>query len=186
MPTARIWEHPHGGSFTYANGAWTGKVSAPGFDTFAYDSGYRDADLGMGEYELSFEANDEADIPSDAAVAVAAEVVGNPSQLVSLIARTLWNDFNGQGPDSGMWWHGDLEMVCEGLEPAPEGPDDLPGLMRLNRIMILQKIEEYQKPVARFDFAVAFDPEHGVSILTDGRTVLGAGNEIDVSPYESR
>ncbi|MBC7806878.1 MAG: hypothetical protein H7145_12085, partial [Akkermansiaceae bacterium] len=183
--TVKTWDHPQWGQFRYSGGAWEGSVSAPGFDAFAHDTGYRNVDMAAGEYELGFEADGESDLPSEAAMAVAAGVIANPAALVSRITAALWDDFNGRGPDSGMWWHGDLDTVREGIEPAPEGPDDLPQLMRLNRVVILKTIEEYRKPVARLDFGAAFEEEHGVSILTDGQAILGAGNEIEVSPYAS-
>ncbi|MBC7806877.1 MAG: hypothetical protein H7145_12080 [Akkermansiaceae bacterium] len=180
---AKTWDHLQWGSFAFNGYAYANKVAAPAFDAFVYQSKYSAPAPPTGSYELAFDAEDESDVPSETAVALAAAVLANHAMLVPLVTTALWDDFNGDGPDSGMWWNGDLESVSEDIEPAPEGPDDLLKLMRLQRIVVRKKVYGYEKPVATLDFNAEFEDEHGVGILTDGQTILGAGYSADVSPY---
>lgn len=184
MAVSRTWDHPEWGRFTFNGYAWEATVSAPAFDAFTFAGSYGKPNPPTGAYGLSFDADDEADIPSDAAVHVAAATLANQVALVSITTAALWDDFNGRGPDSGMWWHDDLESVCEEIEPAPRSPEDLLPLLRLNRITILKSADGYNtNPAAKLDMNAAFEEEHGVGILTDGRSILGTGYAADVSPY---
>ena len=103
------------------------------------------------------------------------------------MTAALWDEFNGRGPDSGMWWHGDTEQWVEGLDssglPLPTKADDLLGLMALSSIVVRRKVDGYDKPVVELSFAAAFEEEHGVGVLTDGKKVLGTGYSTDVTPY---
>src|SRR5688500_847987 len=120
------WNHPKLGEFEYDGIAWVKKVEAPGFDPFTYDRESSDV-------ELAFEADDEDDSPTAEAVALALKVLANHAKLVPKITKALWDDFNGRGPDSGMWWHGDLDQVADAIEieelPRPTKADDLLALM---------------------------------------------------------
>ena len=49
-------------------------------------------------------------------VQVASNVFENHQRLISDGASMLFNDICGTGPDSGMWWHDDLDHVNEILE----------------------------------------------------------------------
>lgn len=185
MSTSTTWNHPEWGQFTFNGYAWEKSVPAPAFDAFVRESRYGKPTPRTGNYDLSFDADDESDVPSDAAVAVAAAVLANQNTLVSQVTAALWEDFNGRGPDSGMWWHDDMDSVSEDIEPVPDGPEDLLRLMQLNRITIQKSTDGYDdKPVAKLDFNAEFEEEHGVGILTDGTTILGAGYAADASPYE--
>ncbi|MBC8103495.1 MAG: hypothetical protein H7Z41_13030, partial [Cytophagales bacterium] len=136
VPAAEPWDHPQWGRFTFNGYAWVGTVPAPGFDAFVFENGYDPPTPPTGNYELMFSAEDGSDVPSAAAVAVAAAVLTHHAELASRVTAALWDDFNGRGPDSGMWWHDALDEVSEGIEPAPQGPDDLLGRMRLRRIVL--------------------------------------------------
>jgi hypothetical protein len=143
-----------------------------------------DDGLPGGKYELEFEADDKKDLPTEEAVAVALRVIANNAALVPKITKALWEDFNGRGPDSGMWWHGDMDQVAQGMDrPPPRGPDDLLALMVATGIVIHKEVDGYERPVAEITFGAVFEEEHGVGILTDGRDVLGTGYIADVTPY---
>ena len=189
MPAA--WNHPKLGRFRYDGSRWTANVDAPAFDAFKYDHGFDNPPRPpRGKCELGFDADDVKDLPSDQAVAVAQTVLANQAKLVSIITKALWDDFNGRGPNSGMWWHGDLDQMIDALEfeedlPRPKGPDDLLRILGNPTIIVHKQVHGYERPVVEITFAAPFEEEHDVGVLTDGKKVLGTGYSIDVTPFES-
>lgn len=181
-PEPKTWTHPQWGRFDWDGYSWRGQVAAPGFDVFVYETGYGKPNPPNGMYELRFQTGENAAEPTGEAVALAERIVAQSDATATLIAETLWNDFAGNPPDSGMWWHGDLESVSEDIEPPPTSANGIAALMRLQGISIHQHGD---KPVAELNFWAEFEPEHGVGVLTDGETVLGTGYSYDVSPYGS-
>jgi hypothetical protein len=176
------WDHPKLGRFEHDGVAWTRTVKTPGFKPFRYDGSSTKCELG-------FETKDESEQPSPAAIAVAERVLANQAALVTKVAKALWDDFTGKGPDSGMYWHGDLDSLADGMEfeetlKPPKKPADVPRLMQLTNITIQKPRRGQDKPLAELSFAAAFEDEHGVGILTDGRTILGIGYSSDVSPFK--
>jgi hypothetical protein len=171
------WDHPQLGRFKYDGMSWMRIVDVPAFKAFAYDTGFGNAGPSKGKHELAFEADDETDLPSPAAIALALKVLANQAELVATVSQALWDDFNGRGPNSGMWWHGDLEQVAQAMHPKkpPTTPDDLLALMRVWRITVRKGVYGYDKPIVELSFDAAFEPEHGVGVLIDGQTVLGSG-----------
>jgi hypothetical protein len=184
---AAKWEHPKLGRFEYDEPNWVGTVDAPGFDAFAYDGEFGDGGPPTGKYELAFVADDETDVPSAAAVELALRVLADPAGLAAKVAAALWDDFTGRGPQSGMWWHGGLDEVVDSLEdaelPPPRSAKDLMKVMRLSQISVRKEYDGDGTPVIELCFSAAFEEEHGVGVLTDGRTVLGTGYHLDVSPF---
>ncbi|MBC8140804.1 MAG: hypothetical protein H7Y38_05120 [Armatimonadetes bacterium] len=176
------WNHPQWGMFVWDEYAWLSDVVAPGFDIFTYDTRNGNALLQGSVYEVGFES-DEGEPPSPEVVAVVEKVVARSSAIADAVVTALWNDFAGDPPKSGMWWHGDLESVSEGIEPPPTAPGDLPALLRLNRIIARDRDYGTGTPVVELSFHAAFEEEHGVGILTDGEIILGTGYCYDVSPY---
>ena len=140
------WTHPELGRFTYDESvdAWVRLVDVPAFKAFTYDTGYPEARRPTAKHELYFHAADPDDKPSKAAVALASRVLANEAALVPKVVAALWDDFTGRGPDSGMWWHGDLApapgvasafvdmMLDKDVPPTKAG--DLFRLMHLSRI----------------------------------------------------
>jgi len=110
-------------------------------------------------------------------VALAKRVLDNQGSLVKKVVEALWADFVGSGPDSGMYWHDNLDQVAEGMEDreAPESADELFELMRLNGITIKPAEDDSDTFVAELNFDAAFEEEHGVGVLTDGLEILGLG-----------
>jgi len=181
------WDHAALGHFKYDGTCWTTIVDVPAFGAFAYDTGYSNAPRSTGKHELAFQADDETDLPSPAAIALASKVLANQAKLVPTITHALWEDFNGRGPDSGMWWHGDLVQVAEmmGANQPPSARDDLLALMQLSQITVCKDVEGHDDPVVELSFHADFDEEHGVGFLTDGETVLRIGYSGDPIPYET-
>ena len=179
------WKHPELGQFKYDGMEWERVVDTPAFKAFKYDDD--DGDSPRGKCVLAFEADDENEKPSAAAVAVALKVLGAQAELVTKMIKALWEDFNGRGPESGMWWHGDLDEVANGLEdadlPPPRRAEDLLKLMRPFKIVVRKRVEGYEKPIVELSFAAAFEEEHNVGVLTDGKKIIGTGYQIDVRPF---
>src|SRR5262245_33670876 len=143
------WDHPELGRFKFDGVVWSKTIDVPAFKSFSYDTGYRNARRSKGRHTLAFEADDANDVPSRVAVKLAAKVLANQADLVGKVVKALWEDFNGRGPDSGMWWHGALDQVAEGMDPEqrPKGPDDLLALLQLEQISVCKCVDGYEKPV---------------------------------------
>ena len=69
--------------------------------------------------------------------------------------------------------------------PLLTGPDALRHWMRLSRVWVRKKVERWNGPLVELSFHAAFEPEHGVGILTDGEAILGTGYDYDVTPFKS-
>ena len=185
---AAAWEHPQLGKFNYEEPAWEGTVQAPAFDVFTFDD--RRAKLREPEqtYRISFEAEDENEKPSAEEIAVALAVLAE-AELPKKLMKALWDDFNGRGPKSGMWWHGQLEQVADGMAQKEGGPgvpkkaDDLRRLLRFRAFKVRKEARRYDKPVVELSFDAAFEVEHGLSVLTDGNKILGTGYNVDVGAF---
>jgi hypothetical protein len=184
---AATWDHAQLGRFTYDGTVWINTVSMPAFKAFAYDTGYPNAPRSTGDHELAFEADNKRDVPSPAAVALAEKVLANQHEIVSKVTEALWDDFNGRDPSSDMWWHGDLQAVADamGAGEPPRSASDVLALMQLSRMTILKRVEGYEEPVVELSFHAAFEEEHGVGILTDGKEILGIDYTGDVFPFNS-
>ncbi len=182
------WDHPQLGRFKFVDGVWwTTIVDVPAFKAFAYDTGFSNAPRSTGKHKLAFQADDEADAPSPAAIALASKVLANHAKLVAVVTHALWDDFNGRGPESGMWWRGDLAQVAEmmGADEPPTKADDLLALMQVSQITVRKDVDGMDEPVVELSFHAEFDQEHGVGVLTDGDTVLGMGYSGEATPFET-
>ena len=184
MPSS--WSHPQLGKFKHDGTGWIATISMPAFKAFAYDTGYRDEPRSTGKHELMFEADDEDETPSAAAVALADKVLANQDQIVPLITDALWKDFAGEGPKTDMWWNGDLDQVAEAMDAdkPPAGPKELLKILQLSQMTVRKEVHGYDGPVVELSFNAPFEEEHGVGVLTDGEAVLGIGYSYDVLPFE--
>jgi len=155
----------------------------PGFKAFKWEESAKSS----GKYKLSFEVEKGRE-PCAAAVEIALRIIENESKLPSLIVSNLWNEFNGRGKKSEMWWHGALDQVAENFQygelPPPATAKDLLPVMRLDGIFIRESLYSYKKPIAELTFSALFEEEHGVGILTDGNKILGNGYSCQTSLYE--
>jgi hypothetical protein len=182
------WDHPELGRFEFRSG-WAKELDFPAFKAFSYDTGYGNARRSTAKHGMLFWAGNESDVPGPETAALAAKVVANQAKLVSKIADALWDDFNGRGPDYGVWWHGSLDDVAKviGSKSTLRGPKDVLRLLQVDAVFIRRAhpgVSGYDKPAAEIAFHAAFEPEHGVGILTDGNAILGIGFTLDVALYE--
>lgn len=181
---AATWTHPDLGTFKYDRDedAWLTTVKAPAFDVFKWEQ------EPTGECELAIEVDGPKDAPSKEALALAARVLAAQADLPGKVIRALWDDFNGRGGDSGMWWHGDMERVADmsGSDDPPfQRPEDLLSAMDFLRIVIHKEADGYEKPVAELTFGALFEEEHGVGVLTDGKEILGTGYMGEAAAFDS-
>jgi hypothetical protein len=185
-----IWKHADLGTFKFDELGWTANLSLPAFRAFKYRSDGRGA--GSSKTELRFLAEQPSDVPTARAVAVATKVIENQKSLVRKLKKSLFDDLHGRGPQSGMWWHGDIQTVLDSMADECGGrrstslkvPDDLDRLLGEPGIWIYPSVCGCDKPCAVINFEAPFEPEHGVGILTDGVRILGTGYQTDVGPFE--
>lgn len=185
-----FWTDQKLGQFEYDGEKWTKSVPLPAFDAFDYYIP-KSAKGGQNnrEYEIVLEVDENERFPSQGAVALALRVIENQSNLVATITEALWEEFNGHGPDSGMWWHGGLDQVSveplNGREIEIKQASDIVPLMTLTTIRIGKVSDEDPTLIADMIFDAHFEQEHGVSVLTDGNVILGTGYCGDAHRFES-
>lgn len=184
---SKTWNHPQLGTFINDTDqdAWVQTCDLPAFNIFTWEV---ETDEQAGQYDLLFRKFDGEE-PSATEVALALRVVANQTKLAPLVAHALWEDFNGRGPKSGMWWHDDMSQIEENFgyddRPCPKSPDDLLSAMRFTGVTIREPSEGAAAPLAELTFAAVFEEEHCVGILTDGDKIIGTGYMHDVEPFES-
>jgi hypothetical protein len=183
---SQTWKHPQLGTFKLNDrrDCWLGACSLPAFNVFNWELQSAKAPT---EYDLVFDGTEDHK-PSMGEVMIALRVIASQAHLPSMVASTLWEEFNGRGLKSGMWWYGGMDEVAKNFEcggrSTPTVLDDLLPVMRFNGVWVRESLYEYKNPIVELAFSALFEEEHGVGILTDGSTILGTGYACDVSPYE--
>ena len=127
------------------------------------------------------------------AIELVSRILINQHALNALLLEAIWQDLNGLGPGTDMWWHGDWPTIRETIRSAwkrsPPHPLDSKEDLYLHlgnmRIYVNEGIRNFASPNARFVFDSAIDPEHGIGVLSDGTKILGVGYSYDVLPYPS-
>ena len=183
---ASTWDHPELGTFTYDGNAWVNKIHMPAFKAFSYVTPYSRG-RSTGRHELAFQAWDEDETPSAGAVALAKRVLANQKELVAKVAEALWQDFNGEGPESGMWWHGQIDQIARAIhgDKPPTDAQALLGALRISRVKVFKQWDDqYDKPIVELSFHTPFDGGHGVSVLTDSEAILGIGYDGDLRLFK--
>jgi hypothetical protein len=184
---AATWNHPTLGRFEHDGMRWTRTVDVPAFKAFSYDTGYDTARRSKGKHQLAFGALTERDLPTDAQIAVADRVLANHAGLVGIVIDALWEDLNGRGPDSRAW-HDNLEGVAKSFKfhklPPPTKPQDLLPVLQVSRLDVNEGFPGHDAgPLVELEFHALFDIDHGLTVLTDGRSVMGIGANGDVVPF---
>lgn len=186
-PTGPAWSDADLGTFHFHGTGWLIRLSLPGFDTFNYGAKKKSKKKSQRQYPLTIAADSADEPPKPAAIEMVKKLIANQATLAPTAGEALWADFTGAGPDSGMYWHGDLEQVAEGLESGkpPAGVKDLYKLMKFGAVRV-EKTGRSKPYTAELNFHARFEEEHGVGILTDGDAIIGIGYSNDVSPFKTR
>ena len=181
MPNA--WTHPKLGEFAADSSGWSTTAKVPAFKRFSYDTGYSNTRRSRGSVHVAlryFMLNDP--VPNAAPpemVTLLDKLLADPPALVDRVIAALWHDFNGRGPDSGMWWHGDTKTINKSFKsqglPLPKKPEDLLPALQLTGVTVFKEWWDHPAPIGYLDFHAAFEREHGVSILTNADEILGTG-----------
>lgn len=188
------WTHPTLGTFSAHPVGWSADRAEPAFKVFSHDTKYAGArqrtsgEFALCVFWLTGAAPDDPPPPAEM-VAALERVMSDPQRLVATVLGAMWEDFNGRGPHSGNWWHGELAAVSrafrDGKLRAPERAEDVAAGLRLNQVTIWNEWHHHPSPVAVMTFHAVFEPEHGFSVLTDGDAVLGTGFADDVYPWQA-
>lgn len=110
------WQHPELGNFKFEDTGWITQHSFPVFKPFIYR--WHGRHVGQSKIKLAFEAEDESQFPTKQSIAVALRVIRNIETLAKRIQKAVWDDLNGNGEDSGMWWHGDRNTINQMIDAA--------------------------------------------------------------------
>lgn len=169
---APTWRHPVLGEFTRDLGCWTGEIALPSFAKF-------DLPFPKGRYLLEIASGfDETPAPPGELVEVAEKLVASEAELVGVITLAIWRELTGEGPDSGMWWHGGIPAgeISQLMGPnTPEGPEDLVDWLELKGVECMHYMED-EKPIAEFGFSAPWEEEHGgMAVLVEDGAVNGFG-----------
>jgi hypothetical protein len=191
------WSHPRLGTLEHDDIWWRREIVIPSLKPFTYVEArkYRSTSW---PYELWLECDAEDMQPTEQMASLVVTVLENESRLIPKMLHALWLDLNGRGPESGMWWHGDLpnayrggnwasgvhdSLIAEGL-PVPNCPDDLMKILEPIRLTIRRDFSLPEQWVAEFNFHSGFEVEHGVGVLTDGAEILGIGYNAEADRFK--
>lgn len=172
---ADTWTH---GTFTHNEVAWMGQISGQAYSLFPIPGDYEDVPEGSIELAFVTYPHSEKDPPSDEHVKVMLELLAMGQSLAPKILKAVWDDFQGTGPNSGMWWHGDLEQVNEFGMMEELGDEPITDIESLRKTMELTSISigHYHDPDAvDICFSPSWEEEHGLGILIRDCEVAGIG-----------
>jgi hypothetical protein len=183
--TGPAWTDEEVGTFHFEDSGWMIRLELPAFDAF---NPRLKRKRKINRYEISIINESPDEKPTPPPIAVTRKLISNQKSLAKKVAEALWADFNGKGPDSGMYWHGDLEQVAQGIESGepPRSAKDLYKLMQLHTIHVQRTSGKSKRWLAEMNFHADFEEEHGVGILTDGTDIVGIGYSFDSQPFSSR
>jgi hypothetical protein len=171
------WEHPALGTFYYSGGSWDQDREFDAFGIFLEARGEQLLTLPVGG------DSDEAVAPEEDVVVLAVRIVENLPTLIEAGIAAFWDDLNGRGPSSGMWWHGALGEAFEYCSAEPTDHTSLYVVLQPSAIALSSAGYLWDAPTARIQFRSDIDEEHGVSFLTDGTSIIGTGYSHDSSPF---
>jgi hypothetical protein len=169
-------------TFTYSKDTLRGAVHLPSFEVFSLEPISSEDSL----YKIDLDSIVGPDSEIEKYVKAVNTLISNQKEFPQRIVKALWDDFNGVGPLSGMWWNGSIDEVAEDLEEEKlSGPNALYQFMTLSHLRVRPEYSTPSKPMLEFAFHASFEEEHGVGILTDGTSILGSGYMMSVSPYKT-
>jgi len=188
------WSHPELGTFKNDIEYWESSLPIPGFAIYPLAEEMTSADdqpLPEGHVLFRFMAADDMndDVPpTDGQVTSALAFLKDAEAIAPRILDALWADINGNGPDSGMWWHGGgIEKINESGMYEEIGAEPV-----TSKEALLQTLEFAGVVVGIFDdpetIEVNFNPqweeEHGVGVLIKNGEVVGLGYMMDAMPFK--
>ena len=182
------FKHPTLGNLAYReeDEAWCGNARFDFLMRFSYPEGDAPSDL----VDVLIEGSPTETKPSEELVAVADQCLANFQDLVFSAMDHLIRDIDGNGPDSGVWWHDELEQVLDIINEETSQPlalksrDDLFRLLTPPDLRVQPYGYGFNKPCGIIGCESAIDIEHGVGWLTNGTRILGLGQRSDPSPFE--
>lgn len=197
------WNHPRLGTLQNNDLFWEGKIIFPSLDSFTYiDAVVRKYQSTHNPFELAFFCDSEDEHPTEEMASLAITTIDNQPQLMPKVLDAIWSDLIGRGPDSGMWWHGDLpnssswtsavhEILTKLELPVPACADDLKKVLEPKSLTIRRDDRTLRRGrapskqwIAELNFHAGFDIDHGVGVMTDGIQVLGMGYDSDATPFD--
>ncbi|MCA9035862.1 MAG: hypothetical protein KDA91_12080 [Planctomycetaceae bacterium] len=168
---------------------WVAQCEFPAFAAFKYSSNGRVSR----RRKIPVAVYGEMVPPKDA-ISVLMTIRKSQKKLVEGICRAFFRDLHQQGyedlsaleEDYGMWWSRDpvavalscREVLLKRLKrDRIWQPEDLFAVLYEPSIEIYPDSDESGEDCPRtlIDFGAEFEQEHGVSVLTDGKSVLNLG-----------
>lgn len=193
------WTHSRLGTFEHDDTCWLSKIEIAFLEAFTYiDAAVRFGRKTRNPFELIMQCDSEVDEPNEQMIALAVEFLNNESLIIASIVKAIWSELMGEGPYSGMWWHGDLAFAFRGGDyasavqenlrdsqlPIPTCPEDLKRILEPKNLTIRRDFAAPKPWIAELNFYSGFDVEHGVGVLTDGHEVLGIGYSSDANRFK--
>jgi hypothetical protein len=195
LPTT--WNHARLGEFEQDDIWWRREIALPSLNSFTYIyEPMRGCRWERQPFELILQCDAEDEQPTEEMASLAA-VLDNEPRLMPMVLEAIWSDLNGRGPDSGMWWHGDLPYAYRGGNfasavydnlnefelPVPACPFDLMKILLPKDLLIRLDLSPPETWIAELNFRAGFEVEHGLGVLTNGIEILGIGYSSDASRF---
>jgi hypothetical protein len=193
MPN-KTWKHPQLGTFTmrarFGRHLWENVLDLPAFAIFKFSRNGRFR--GVKKLRCEIVGRESESTPLKSTIHLCERIAKNQDKLVRNIRDSLFQDINGEGKDSGMWWrHDPIEfavLCCEFLREKTRfsrvyHPEQIEMLIGGPTITIDQYSSDSKAPLAMINVSTYFKDEHGLGVLTNGNSVLGLGYAGEASPY---
>ena len=192
------WNHPTLGKFIAGYTGWQRDFHLPALSrcTYEWGGGFRVQSNTTVEFAFPDDFDEDEDelvYPQPTAATLAETVIRDIEKLVDRCLDAIYAELTGCGIKSMMWWNGDLATINERITSVFSGRidapttlgtrDDLLSLLGNASIRIRDSAYQFEFPHAIFQFSAAFDDEHGIGVVTDGKSMLGSGYQNDPFPY---
>lgn len=177
----KTFRHKSLGEFEFDDLGWFKKVDISIFPELGFIKDHGESDI-----EIVFEVDDE-EPPSDSCTELIDEIIQNQCAIISEILDLLYKDLCGLGTSSGIWWHGCLPQINKSFSNdigLIANASDLKKYLYQPTIYIQESTYGYENPCGIIGFECHFEPEHGVGAITNGKSVIGLGFQMDASPFE--
>lgn len=186
------FKHKTFGTFTrhsdFDEYCWQGEIELAAFSAFKYSGNGKARRSKKVEVSIYCE-----DVPPKSAMKMLSKIKTSQTRLVKSICQTFFDDLHQQGYQDwpkegdgfGMWWSRDPVAVALSCREVLQKrlkqdriwiPEDLLVVLYEPSIEIHPNMPDAEGlPRTLIDLGAEFEEEHGVSVLTDGKQVLGLG-----------